>query len=330
MVEHGTLRIGVLGAAKISGSALYAPVADTADVVVVAIAARDRSRAEAHAEAHGIARVHDTYEQVLADPEVDAIYNPLPINLHHQWTIAALRAGKHVLCEKPFASNADEAAEMVAVGRETGLVLMEAFHWRFHPLADRMAEHIAGLGPIEHIDATFSVPIPDADDVRQSWELSGGALMDLGCYPVQWVRFAGGSEPTVVSASMTEGRPNVDVVTDVDVEFADGATGHIHTAMAVDAVAATLEVRAGGGTLRVDNPIAPHHGHLLSVTTANGTTTETLTERSTYHFQLDAFVDAVVNGAPFPTGGSDSINTMALIDAAYLAAGLPRRGTTPS
>ena len=135
-----TIRFGVLGAAQITPAALIAPARAVDGVEVVAVAARDRSRAEAFAAEHSIGRVDDDYQALIDDPDIDAVYNPLPMSLHHPWTIAALRAGKHVLCEKPFAANADEAAEMVTVAEEENRVLVEAFHWRYHPLADRLVE----------------------------------------------------------------------------------------------------------------------------------------------------------------------------------------------
>jgi len=325
-----TVRIGVLGAAKISQNALFAPAADTDGVEVHAIAARSRERAEAQASEVGIPVVHDSYEALLADDEVDAVYNPLPISLHKEWTIAALDAGKHVLCEKPFASNAEEAREMVAAGQRCERELMEAFHWRYHPLAARISEIVHGgeLGRLLYVDSGFTVPVPEDDDVRQSWELSGGALMDLGCYPVQWVRFVMGEEPRVVSASMDQGRPNVDVRTDIELETSTGVTGQVHTAMTLDrGVVAWLTVQGIDGAMMVENPIAPHRGHRIELTFDDETTHEDVEGLTTYHYQLEAFRDAIVDGAPFPTGGQDAIANMELIDAAYRAAGLPVRGT---
>lgn len=321
------LTIGVLGAAKISPPALLRPAADTTGVEVTAIAARDRSRAQTQADDFAIPRVFDSYEEVLAS-DVDAIYNPLPINLHLEWTLKALAAGKHVLCEKPFASNAAEAREMVTAADAAGLVLVEAFHWRYHPLAARIAERVADVGTMQHIDASFSVEISPGDDVRQSYELSGGALMDLGCYPAQWIRFVGNGEPTVTSASMVQGRPNADITTTVDMTFTDGVTAQLSTAMhpGVELVA-SLTVTGDAGVLHVTNPIAPHQGHQLAFTPTGGEAQNEVVEgRTTYHHQIEAFRSAVVDGVAVPTGGADSIATMELIDAAYLAAGLPLRG----
>ncbi len=325
------LTIGVLGAAKISGRALLQPALDTPGVSVTTIAARDQSRARAQADEFQIADVVATYEDVLAS-DVDAIYNPLPINLHHEWTLEAIAAGKHVLCEKPFASNAMLAQEMVDSAEAAGLVLVEAFHWRFHPLASRIAERLSDVGDIRHVDAGFSVEIPPTDDVRQSYELGGGALMDLGCYPAHWIRFVGNSrglgEPTVTAASMVEGRPNADITTDIDLRFAGGATAHLYTAMHPGCgLSAYLEVQGDGGVLRVENPIAPHQGHELVFTPGGGSpVSETIEGKTTYHHQLEGFRAAVVDGVPAPTGGVDAVANMELIDASYRQAGLPIRG----
>ncbi len=324
------VRIGVLGAAKISAQALFAPVADVEGVEVVAIAARDRGRAEAQAAEHGIHHVHERYEDVIADPGVDAIYNPLPISGHLRWGLAALAGGKHLLGEKPLTENADQARRLVAAGEAAGLVMMEAFHWRYHPFADRLRSLLDDgvIGDLVSVSAAFNVPIDPGDDVRQSWELSGGALMDLGCYPVQWVRFAVGSEPEVVAARMTQGRPKVDLVTEIDLVWPDGVTGSITTAMNPETTfSAWLEVVGTEGTLRATNPLAPHRGNRIVVDAGAVQIDEQVDGMSTYHHQMMAFRDAVLHGAPFPTGGVDSIANMELIDAAYRAAGLPPRGT---
>jgi predicted dehydrogenase len=327
--DPAPLRIGVLEAARISGQALLQPALDIAGVEVVAIAARDRSRARAQADAFGVARVHDSYSALLTDPDVDAVYIPLPINLHHEWTLAAIESGKHVLCEKPFASNADEAVAMVAAAAAADRVLVEAFHWRYHPLADRLRQILDSgtLGPIHSIDAGFTMPIEPDDEVRQSWELSGGALMDLGCYPVQWVRFAAAGEPIVTAATMVQGRPDVDVVTEISLGFANGIEARVRTAMDAETGRASwLHVSGAEGFLRVVNPVAPHLDHEVVIGTSRGTTSEQVQGRSTYHHQLEAFVGAVVDGRPVPTGGVDAIANMRVIDAAYRVAGLEPRG----
>ena len=144
MTNAKTVRIGVLGAARIAPNALIAPARDNAEAEVVAVAARDRDRAAAYAQKHGIGRVHGSYEELLADPDIDAVYNPLPNGLHGRWTRAALAGGKHVLCEKPFTANAAEAREIGDLTTQSDRVVMEAFHYRYHPLAERMKRIVDG------------------------------------------------------------------------------------------------------------------------------------------------------------------------------------------
>jgi predicted dehydrogenase len=156
------LRIGTLGAARITPAALIRPAAKRGDAVVVAVAARDRAKAERFAAKRDIPRVHDSYAALIADPEVEAIYNPLPNGLHGHWTIAALEAGKHVLCEKPFTANAEEAEAVAAVAERTGLVVMEAFHYRYHPLARRVREILDGDRTSVPRRHAHGLPAPDA------------------------------------------------------------------------------------------------------------------------------------------------------------------------
>src|ERR1700757_825936 len=213
MPEHGkSLRIGVLGAARIAPSAITKPAKDNADVVVAAVAARDVSRARAFAVKHGIEHVHESYEALIADPDVDAVYNPLPNGLHGRWTRAALDAGKHVLCEKPFTANAAEAREVAELAAKSDRVVMEGFHYRCHPCALRVDEIIASgeLGKLQRVEAHWCFWVPKSADIRYNYSLAGGALMDSGCYAVDMVRRFGGSTPEVVSAQAKLRGPEVD------------------------------------------------------------------------------------------------------------------------
>ena len=146
--------------------------------------------------------MHDSYAALIADPDIDAIYNPLPNGLHAEWTIAALEAGKHVLCEKPFTANAKEAEDVAAVATRTGLVVMEAFHYRYHPLAQRMREIVDSgeLGTIRRVETALCFPLPKFSDIRYQYDLAGGATMDVGTYTVHMARLLGREEPEVVSA----------------------------------------------------------------------------------------------------------------------------------
>ena len=326
----GLLRIGVLGAARIAPNALIKPARAMADVTVAAVAARDRARADAFASRHGIPTVHDDYAQLLADPAVDAIYNPLPNGLHGRWTIAALTAGKHVLCEKPFTANAAEAREVAEVAAGTDRVVMEAFHYRYHPVALRMLEIVTSgqLGDLRHVEASFCFPLPRFADIRYRFDLAGGALMDAGCYAVHMVRLLGG-EPDVVSARAKLRGANVDRAMRAELAFPGGHTGRITCSMWSSDVL-RISARAVGtkGEMRVRNPLAPQLGHRIAVRTAAGRRIERLSRRASYAYQLDAFAGAVRNGEPVITDPADSIRTMTVIDAIYRAAGLPPREPT--
>jgi len=325
------LRIGVLGAAKIVPPALLKPAMTSGDVEVAAIAARDPQRAAAFATKHGIPTVHRTYEALLADDSLDAVYIPLPNALHGLWTIAALDAGLHVLCEKPFTANADEAQLVADAAEASGLVVMEAFHWRYHPLAARMVEIVRSgeLGELRHIEAVMCFPNFKRGDIRWQPELAGGAFMDAGCYTVHWARTLAGAEPEVVWASSLTRGYGIDRRTEVDLAFPGGASGYLLASMWSSSVL-RLSLRVDGtrGTLKVLNPIAPQYGSRMTVAVdGEKRRVKVAADGSTYDYQLRAFVAAVRDGVPTLTPPAESVANMRVIDAAYRAAGLePRVG----
>ena len=323
------LRIGILGAARIAPMALIRPARQVPDASIVSVAARDPARARAFAAKHGIARVADTYDALLADPEIDAIYNPLPNSLHAEWTIKALEAGKHVLCEKPLAANAEEARAMAAAATRCDRILVEAFHYRYHPLAARMKSILDSgvLGAIRHIEATMCIPLLLPGDIRYRWELAGGATMDVGCYTISLVRFLAGAEPEVVRADARLASPRVDRRMTAELRFPDGGSGRITCSLfSSQLLRLGAVVRGEHGELRVFNPFAPHFYHRLSVRTAHGRTTERVAGDATYTHQLRAFV-AAVRGAAAPVDIADAVANMQVIDAVYEKAGLPKRGS---
>jgi predicted dehydrogenase len=322
------VQIGVLGAARIAPPALINPARENSDVVVAAVAARDVSRAQAFAAKHGIARVHDSYEALLADPDIDAIYNPLPNGLHGKWTRAALAAGKHVLCEKPFTANAAEAREIAEVAAQSDRVVMEAFHYRYHPLALRIEEIIASgeLGKLKRVEASLCFPLPKFSDIRYNYALAGGATMDAGCYPVHMVRTFGGSTPEVVSAQAKLRGPQIDRAMTAELQFADGHTGRIRCSMwSARLLDFSARVVGEQGELRALNPLMPQIYHRLSIRSAAGKRVEHFPRRATYAYQLDAFAGAVLRGEPIKTTPEDAVENMTVIDAIYRAAGLPIR-----
>jgi predicted dehydrogenase len=323
------LRIGVLGAARIVPHALLSPARHVPEVAVSAVAARDPARARTFAASHAIPRVLPSYDALVTDPEIDAIYNPLPNSLHCAWTIRALEAGKHVLCEKPFASNAAEAERMAAAASRAGRVLMEAFHYRYHPLAARMIE-LAGdgtLGRVARIETNMCVPLPIPGNIRYSYALAGGATMDVGAYAVHMLRHVAGAEPEVIRAEARLSSPDVDRCMSAELTFADGRTARVRCSL-FSARLLDISVRVVGdrGELRVFNPTMPQLYHRLSVRTPQGTRVERVRGRATYEHQLRAFAAAVLTGAPIPTGPEDSIRNMRVIDQIYAKAGLSLRG----
>jgi predicted dehydrogenase len=326
-----TLRLGILGAARIAPSSVIRPARECPEVDVVAVAARDAVRANEFADRHHIPRSYGDYAGLLADPDVDAVYNPLPNGLHGRWTLAALAAGKHVLCEKPFTANADEAREVADAAARTGLVVMEAFHYRYHPLARRMADVVASgeLGTPREVRTSVCFPLPRFGDIRYRWDLAGGALMDAGCYAVHLARLLGGGEPDVVSATATTHTANVDRAMRAGLTFAEGHTGMIRCSLwSSDVLRVAARVIGSRGELRVLNPLAPQFFHRLTVRTPDARRVERLSRRPSYAYQLDAFAGAVLRGEAVLTDPDDSIRTMTVIDAIYRSAGLPVREPT--
>jgi len=329
------LRIGVLGAAQIAENAIVDPARSTG-ARLVAVAARDRRRAEEFAAAHGVERVLDSYAEVIADPEVEAVYNPLVNGLHAPWNLAAIAAGKHVLSEKPFAACAEEAEEVRDAGAAAGVVVMEAFHYLYHPLTQRLHELLATgeLGALQRFEATLTGPPPSPEDPRWSLSLAGGALMDLGCYALHAHRvlapWAGGP-PRLVGATGGEraGAPGVDEWVEAELAYPSGATGVARCDMAGATTEMTCRIVGTGGEARAANFAVPQLDDRLFVSSPTGDRVEHLGTKPSYAYQLEAFTASVRDGAPVPTDGADAVATMRLIDECYRAIGLEPRPRSP-
>ena len=291
------------------------------------VAARDRQRAEAFAEEHGFDHVADRYDEVIADPAVDLVYNPLPINLHAEWSIRALEAGKHVLCEKPLAMNLDEAEAAVAAADASGKRLIEAFHYRYHPLFETYLRWLRDgrIGALQRIEAAFNAPIDDAGgtEIRHRPETGGGAFMDLGCYPLSWTLMSTPQDPVTIDASATLTKRGVDESMTVTLVFGDGLEARLVSSMAMDQQREMwLKVVGDAGEIRFDNPLAPQIGSRLSLRRGGEQTTAPYDRVTTYFYQLDTVVRALQSGQPLPTEGAAILRQQRLIDAVYDAAGL--------
>lgn len=324
------IRIGILGAAGIAPGAVIRPARSVDEVEVVAVAARDRVRAAEYAAEHGIPVVHDSYESLIADPDIDVVYNPTPNGLHGRWTVAAVQAGKHVLCEKPFTANAAEARAVAAAVRETDRTVIEAFHYRYHPLTLRTIEIVRSgeLGKLVSVEAGFGGMGPARDDIRWSLPLAGGALMDVGCYPVHLLRSVVGLEPTVIRASAEQADPRVDGDMRIELEFAGGVSGLVRTSMQSPEPYIYARFVGEDGELAVENPFIPQLGNTLTITSGGTSRVETTTTEPSYVFQLRALADVLLRGVQVITDLDDAVNNMVVIDAAYVAAGLGVREPT--
>lgn len=326
--EKDMLRIGILGAARIAPNAIIAPARRRDDVEIVAVASRRAGAAAPYAREHGIEKAVHGYEKLLADPDIDLVFNALPPVDHARWSVMALEAGKHVLCEKPFAMNAREADVMTDTARRSGKRLFEAFHYRLHPAFQYLMtlKTSGALGAIRSLDAVFSAYIPfGPHELRHLPAQGGGALMDLGCYCVHGLRSVMGSEPEIVAASGQRTRLGVDETISATLDFA-GVSATLRTDMAEGTeFAARLTIECENGRVELDNFVLPHEGHSVREWLGGGFRQHTLAGDTSYDFQLASVIDALATGAPHVNEGVDPVANMAVIDAIYEKAGFGPR-----
>ena len=288
----------MLGAAWIADRALLPAMAAAGNVEAVAIASREPERARAMAAAHGVARVHDDYDALLADADVDAVYIALANSLHRPWTLRALQAGKHVLCEKPLGCTAAEARDMAEAARAAGRVLMEAFMYRFHP---RIGELRGRVGEVRHLHAAFSFTLAGGANYRRIAAMGGGALLDVGCYTLDVSRWFCG-EPVHVGA-VARGAP-VDMSVAAAIEFERGATATVWASFEAPEHQ-ELTVVGGAGVERLSQPFTawrdPH---------------------DPYQLMVEAFARSALEGTPPPRPLDESVATAELLDRVREAAAL--------
>jgi predicted dehydrogenase len=326
------LKFGILSTASVNDYAFLTPVKKVADAELVAIASRDLKRAADYAAKHGIPQAYGDYDRLLAVPEIDCVYIPLPVSMHSEWSIRAMDAGKHVLCEKPVASNADEARAIAAKVKASGKIFAEAFHYRYHPLAARVGEIVrsGGIGEVKHIFASFGVPLFDKNRVQFKKELAGGSLLDIGCYPVSFSRWiAGCSEATVVSARPELTKSGVDGSMKAKLKFANGVTADIHGSL-VKYLPMAARIKGSKGEIDIVSPFMPaaQTGNFVIdvyvMIHREGFRVHNIRVPSitSYHAQLEAFCAAVRSGTQPITNAEEAVANMQLIDAIYEKAGL--------
>jgi len=271
----------VLGAAGIADSAVMPAIAASSNGKLVAIASRDPTRARELASRHGVGRVADGYEGVLADPEVEAVYIPLHNSVHREWTVRAVAAGKHVLCEKPLGMNAGEAEEMGAAAQKAGVLLMEAFMYRFHP---RPQAFVDGLRDAMFVQATFGFTLLDRANYRMRKELGGGALLDVGCYTVSAARWILGEPDGVMAVARGS---EVDMTVSALLHFPGGETAELWASFE-SPEEQELTVVTQGGRVRLERPFSS-------------------AEPDPYRLMVESFGGSVLDGQAVALPVADSI-----------------------
>jgi predicted dehydrogenase len=322
-VTGDRVRWGVLGCASIAVHKVVPAMQRSARCDVIAIASRSAPRAQETAGVLGIPRAYGRYEDLLADADVEAVYIPLPNHLHAEWTGRAAEAGKHVLCEKPLAMNAPEAARMVEGCREAGVALMEAFMYRLHPLWRRAHELVADgtVGELETIQAFFSYRNVDPANIRNIAAYGGGALMDIGCYPINVARWFFAGEPDRIVASLrTDATFGTDVLTSAILEFSGRQAAFTCSTRIEDDQRVHLVGTAGRLVVPIPFNIPPDRPTQLVLASGGNPPVEPALETievaaaDPYTVQGDAFASAVREGTPVPLPPEDAIGNMTVIE----------------
>jgi len=331
-MERPKLKFGILSTARINDNALLTPRKYLPYIEVVAVASRDLMTAKKYAKKHKIPKFYGSYAELLADPEIQVIYNPLPNSMHAEWTIKALQAGKHVLCEKPFSSNTKEALEMKEATLKTNKILIEAFHTRYHPYSQRLRAIIASgeIGEIKKIHVSFlGNGHKDPKNIRYNYKLAGGSVMDMGCYTISMIRKLVGNEPTIMKVQAEMAFDQIDSFMHAEMSFPGGTQGTIECSL-LNHRGSKILIEGTKGTISGNEPFSST-GYEFEVALENTypriENLRTPSEKTTYYFQLQALYNGIMNGTPLETNPDDAIGNMRVIDAIYKKAGLKIRGT---
>jgi xylose dehydrogenase (NAD/NADP) len=313
------MRFGVLSTANI-GRAVVIPAIREAGHEVTAIASRDEARARAVADDLGIERAYAEYDALLADEDLDAVYNPLPNSLHAEWTKRAADAGLDVLCEKPLATDAEEARAMVEYCEAAGVTLMEAFMWRYHPRTERAQAIARDIGDPRRFEASFHFPTRDPENIRLDPELGGGSLMDVGCYAMNAARCFLGEPDRVFAQSWDAFDCGVDTTLTAQLLYADGTSAQISGSFDTDLVQ-RYRLDATDGWLAATDAFNPQSDPVsLRYGVEDREGREEWSDVNQYALEVEAFVDAASGGGPPRTGPTEAIRNMELIDALYESA----------
>ncbi|MFL6039715.1 MAG: Gfo/Idh/MocA family protein [Gaiellaceae bacterium] len=311
---NAAVQWGILSTARIN-DAILRGASESERTEVVAVASRDRERGDSYAREHGIGRAYGSYDELLADDDVEVVYNSLPNSLHVEWSIRALEAGKHVLCEKPLDRRVEAVERAFDAADRAGRLLMEAFMYRHHPQTQKAAQLVrdGAIGELRQLRSRFSFTLANDADVRMLPELDGGALMDLGCYCISMQRLLAG-EPTLVFGRQRTGVTGVDVGFTGVLEFAGDVLGEFHCGFDLPE-GKGLEAVGSEGTLVVADPVHCHDPHV----DLNGERID-VEDIDRYFLQVDNFSAAVRGDAEPVLGRADALGQVRVIEALYRSA----------
>jgi predicted dehydrogenase len=309
-------RWGILGVAHINQRLLPA-FRRSAHADLIAIASRSKEKAEAAARADGIARAYGSYEELLADPDIDIVYNPLPNTLHAEWTRRAADRGKHILCEKPLTPTAAEAAELVAYCARRRVQLLDGFMWPHHPRTQRIRSFIdqGGIGAVRHVQGAFTFPLPmDPGNIRLRPELAGGSLLDVGCYPIYGIRWAfGGDLPVMVFATASY-QHGVDVEMSGLLTFANGRTAGFDCGF-TRPLRGWLEITGTEGVIDIPEMWLPAPQARWTVCRDGKAVEESIDGEDQILHMIDNLSRAVEENRPIKPEPLEAVRTLRVLDA---------------
>jgi len=308
------LRWGLLSTARIN-RVLLPPLRASTRNELTAVASRDLNRAKTYADERKIPRVFGSYEALLADPDVDVIYNPLPNSLHAEWTIKAAEAGKHVLCEKPLANTVEEVDAMTEAAEKAGIVLMEAFMYRHHPQTIRVKELVesGAIGKLQLIRGSFTFSISDEGDVRLNASLGGGSIWDVGCYPISYARLIAGVEPIEVFGWQTKGQGSgVDETFIGEMRFPNNVYAQFDSGFRTPQ-RTHIELVGDKGSITLKKPFTPWLNEEIVLINDNEKKIITVPGQDLYLGEVENMADAILDGVPPRMSLADSRNNVATI-----------------
>ena len=314
---------GVLSTSNIGRIAVNPAIQASSNGELLAVASRDEDKAQAFAADLKIPTSYGSYEALLDDERIEAVYNPLPNSLHKEWTIKAAERGKHILCEKPLALNSAECREMEAVAASNGVKLLEAFMYRFHPRTEKVLEMIHGgaVGDLRQIRSTLTFPLDRPKDIRWDASLGGGALMDVGCYCINVSRTMAGREPVEVRAMANFLEGGVDKQMAGTLRFENGMLAHFDCSLTMER-SEVYHVQGDDGHVRVQNAYRPglEKVAIEQFDVENELTTTWVDGADEYKLMVEHFADCVLNGSPLRYSAEEAALNMKVIEALYKSA----------